>query len=85
MQYKSCNSAFFVQVTLVLTQKAFFLAKVRESQRILIMRQKTYVLALNFRRNPNFSIKALRAFAQLLPPYDEFICISFNICVDGIL
>ena len=63
MQYIPCNSTLLAQETLLLTQKALFLAKVfpkvRETRRILILRQKKRMLGLKklvqiqtFRRRP---------------------------------
>ena len=43
--------------------------KLCKSQQMLISRQIAHVSALNFRPSPAFSAKALRAFAQLLPPW----------------
>ena len=80
MQYIPCNSALLAQETLF--EKSTFLPKVfqkvRKSRPILISRQNSvYAKALNFRRSPNFSAKALRAFTQLLPP-----CFETSVLID---
>ena len=75
MQYILCNNALLAQETLLLSKESTFMPKGsnkcvncdKSNHRDKI----AYVSAQNFRLSQNFSAKALRAFAQLLPPCSD--------------
>ena len=77
MQYLPCYNALLALETLFLTKKSIFLPKVlrkvQKSRQIFVFDfdKIAYVRVWNFRPSPNFLAKALRTFAQLLPPCQE--------------